>query len=149
MAASDPKAPFGVIQTKERCATLSSIDKQLVPRITVKKLIIALVSAMTLMFVGVTAYRLLSPKVVVTNHSGFPIQEVTLNLPTSRVTFGAVEPGGTSTIYYSLQKGSGTLDYRVQVNDIAHNGSLPYSDSGEFGRVIHIEVDAQGLVTVN
>jgi hypothetical protein len=104
---------------------------------------------MTLMFVGVTAYRLISPKVVVTNQSGFPIQEVTLNLPNSRVTFGAVEPGGTSTIYYSPQKKSGTLDYRVQVNDIAHNGSLPYSDSGEFGRVIQIEVDAQGLVTVD
>ena len=114
-----------------------------------KKLIIALVSVTTLMLVGVTAYRLLSPKVVVTNYSSFPIQEVTLNLPASRVTFGAVEPGSTSTIYYSLRKRSGTLDYRVQVNDIAQNGSLPYSDSGEFGRVIQIEVDAQGLVTVN
>jgi hypothetical protein len=114
-----------------------------------KKLIIALVSTIALMFVGVTAYRLLSPKVVVTNQSRFPIQEVTLDLPTSRVTFGAVEPGGTSTIYYSLQKRSGTLDYQVQINDIAHNGSLPYSDSGEFGRVIQIEVDTQGVVTVN
>ena len=116
---------------------------------TLKKLIIALVSAMTIMFAGVTAYRLLSPKVVVTNQSSFPIQEVTLNLPTSRVTFGAIEPGGTSTIYYSLQKRSGTLDYRVQVNDIAHNGSLPYSGSEEYGRVIQIEVDSQGFVTVN
>ena len=78
-----------------------------------KKLIIALVSAMTLMFVGVTAYRLLSPKVVVTNHSGFPIQEVTLNLPTSRMIFGAVEPGGTSTIYYSRQKRITTVWYHA------------------------------------
>ena len=114
-----------------------------------KKLIIALVFAMTLMFVGVTAYRLLSPKVVVINQSSFPIQDVTLNLPSSRVTFGAIEPGSTSTIYYSLQKMSGSLDYRVQVNDIAHKGSLPYSDSGEFGRVIQVEVDAKGFVTVN
>ncbi len=104
---------------------------------------------MTLMFVGLTAYRLLSPKVVVTNQSSFPIQGVTLNLPTSRVTFGAVEPGRTSTIYYTLQRRSGTLDYQVRVNDIAHSGSLPYSDSGEFGRVIQVEVDAQGFVTVN
>ena len=101
------------------------------------------------MFVGVTAYCLLSPRVEVTNKSSFPIQEVTLDLPTSRVTFGAVEPGGTSTIYYSLQKRGGTLDYQLQINDIAHNGSLPYSDSGELGRVIQIEVDAQGFVTVN
>ena len=84
-----------------------------------------------------------------TNKSSFPIQEVTLDLPTSRVTFGAIEPGGTSTIYYSLQKRGGTLDYQLQINDIAHNGSLPYSDSGELGRVIQIEVDAQGFVTVN
>jgi hypothetical protein len=114
-----------------------------------KKLIIALVSAMTLMFVGVTAYRLLTPKVVVINQSSSAIQEVTLNLPTSRVTFGTIEPGGTSTIYYSRQKMSGTLDYRIQVNDIVHSGSLPYSDSGEHGRVIQIEIDAQGFVTVN
>ena len=125
------------------------IEKPLVRTTTVKKLIIALVTAMTLMAVSVTAYRLLSPRVVVTNHSGFPVQEVTLNLPASRVSFGAVEPGGTSTIYYSLQKTSGTLEYRVQVNDIAQIGSLPYSDSGEFGRVIQIDVDAKGLVTVN
>ena len=84
-----------------------------------------------------------------TNESSFPIQEVTLNLPISRVTFGAVEPGSTLTIYYSLQKKSGTLDYRLRVNGIAHNGSLPYSDSGEFGRVIQVKVDAQGFVTVN
>ena len=129
--------------------TLSSIDTQLFLCVTLKRLVVALVLTMTLMFVGVTAYRLLSPKVVVTNQSSFPIQEVTLDLPTSRVTFGVVEPGGTSTIYYSLQKKSGTLDYRLKINDIVRNGSLPYSDSGEFGRVIQIEVDAQGFLTVN
>ncbi len=99
------------------------------------------------MFVGISAYRFLSPKVVVKNQSSFPIQEATLSLPVSGVTFGAVEPGGTSTIYYSPQKISGTLDYSVQVNGIAHKGSLPYSDSGEYRRVIQIEVDAEGLVT--
>ena len=104
---------------------------------------------MTLMFGGVIAYRLLSPKVVVINQSSFAIQEVTLSLPSSRVTFGAVEPGGTSTIYYSPQNRSGTLNYSVQVNDMPHNGSLPYAGSGEYGRVIKIEVDAQGIVTVN
>lgn len=114
-----------------------------------KKLIIALASAVALMFGGVIAYRLLSPKVVVINQSSFAIQEVTLDLPSSRVSFGAVKPGSTSTIYYSAQKKSGTLNYRVQVNDIAHDGTLPYSDSGEYGRVIRVEVDAQGIVTVN
>ncbi len=111
-----------------------------------KKVVIPLVAA-TLIFVGVSAYHFLRPKVVVKNQSSFPIQEATLSLPASGVTFGAVEPGGTSTIYYSPQKVSGTLDYSVQVNDIAHSGSLPYSDSGEYGRVIQIEVDAQGLVS--
>ena len=105
--------------------------------------------AASLIFLGVSAYHFLSPRVVVKNQSSFPIQEVTLDLPTSRVTFGVVEPGGTSTIYYSLQKKSGTLDYRLKINDIVRNGSLPYSDSGEFGRVIQIEVDAQGFLTVN
>ena len=104
---------------------------------------------MTLMFGGVIAYRLLSPKVEVINQSSFAIQEVTLNLPSSRVTFGAIEPGSTATIFYSTQKKSGTLDYSVRVNDIMHNGSLPYSDSGEYGRVIRIEVDTQGTVAVN
>ena len=101
------------------------------------------------MVVGVTAYRLSSPKVVVINRSSFPIQEITLNLPTSRVSFGAIEPGGTSTIYYSPQNQSGTLNYSVQVNDMPHHGSLPYADSAEYGRVIQIEVDARGNVTVN
>ena len=114
-----------------------------------KKFIIVLVSATILVFVGVTAYRLLSPKVVVINRSSLPIQEVTLDLPSSRVTFGAVEPGGTSTIYYSRQNQSGTLNYSVQVNDIPHTGSLSYADSSEYGRVIKIEVDARGIVTVN
>jgi hypothetical protein len=113
-----------------------------------KKSVISLVSAVTLMIVGITAYRLLSPRVVVINQSNFPVQEVTLSLPSSRVTFGVIEPGDTSTIYYSLQKRSGSLDYQVQVNDITHTGSLPYSDAEEYGRVIRIEVDAQGLVTV-
>lgn len=113
-----------------------------------KKSVILLASAVTLMFVGVTVYRLLSPKVFVTNQSRYPVQEVTLSLPSSRVTFSAIEPGATSTIYYSPQKKSGSLDYQVQVNDIIHTGSLPYSDAAEYGRVIQIEVDAQGLVTV-
>jgi hypothetical protein len=116
--------------------------------ISLKKSVVLLASAVTLMFVGVTAYRLLSPKVVVTNQSRYQVQEVTLSLPSSRVTFGAIEPGDTSTIYYSAQKKSGSLDYQVQVNDITHTGSLPYSDAGEYGRVIRIEVDAEGLVTV-
>ena len=105
-------------------------------------------SAATLTVVGFTAYHFISPKVVVINRSSLPIQEVTLNLPTSRVTFSAVEAGGTSTVYFSPQKQSGELYYSVRVNDISHDGTLPYTDSTEYGRVIRIEVDAQGLVIV-
>jgi hypothetical protein len=113
-----------------------------------KKFIVVLVAAATLTVVGFTAYRFLSPKVVVINRSSFPIQEVTLNLPTSRVTFAAVEAGDTSTIYFSPQKLRGELYYSVQVNDISHDGTLLYADSTEYGRVIRIEVDTQGTVIV-
>lgn len=107
-----------------------------------------LASAATLTVVGFAAYHFLSPKVVVVNRSNFPIQEVILHLPTSRVTFAAVEAGGTSTIYFSPQKQSGELYYSVQVNDIAHVGTQPYTDTAEYGHVIKIEVDAQGTVIV-
>ena len=114
-----------------------------------KKIIVVAVAVTALVLVGIAAYRFLSPKVVVTNKSGFPIEEVALTLPASRVVFGAVEPGGSSTIYYSRQEQSGTLIYSVLVNDKSHNGSLPYAGSAEFGRVIRIVVDARGVVTVN
>ena len=112
-----------------------------------KNAVIPIVSATTLIVVGVAAYHFLSPKVVVINRSSVPIQEATIRLPASGMTFGAVEPGGTSTIYYSPQQVSGTLNYSVQVMDTAQSDSLPYSDSGEYGRVIQIEIDAEGSVT--
>jgi hypothetical protein len=106
------------------------------------------VLVVALALVGLAVYHFLSPKVIVTNRSGYPIEEVTLSLPTNRVVFSAIKPDTEASIYYSPQSRSGKLHYSIQVNDTAHEGSLPYSDSTEYGRVIRIDVDPEGLVKV-
>ncbi len=85
---------------------------------------------------------------MVTNRSGYPIEEVILSFPASRVVFAAIEPDSKASIYYSPQGRSGELRYSVRVNDTVHEGSQPYSDLKEYGRVIRIDIDPEGLVKV-
>lgn len=127
---------------------LSSIVNRSTPSRPIKKIIVALGLVVALALVGLAVYHFVSPKIIVTNRSGHPIEEVTLIFPASRVVFAAIEPDSTASIYYSPQGRSGKLRYSIRVNDTTHEGSQPYSDLKEYGRVIRIDIGPEGLVKV-
>ncbi|MEP0202657.1 MAG: hypothetical protein ABJ084_00935 [Halioglobus sp.] len=114
-----------------------------------KKLAVAVLSITALILIGIAAYYCTSPKVVIENRSSVPVHEAIVYLPGSQLSFDPIKPGEKSTIYYSPQKQSGQLKYSMRVNGIPQTGALPYSGSPEYGRVIHIEVDELGAVTVS
>jgi hypothetical protein len=114
-----------------------------------KKLLIIVVVATTLIAGGVIGYRFLSPKVIIENLSESAIEEVIVVLPTSRVAFTEIVPGGTGTIYFGLQEHGGNIQYSVRVGGVVRTGTQPYAVSGQIGRKIHIQIDPDGSVSAD
>ena len=91
----------------------------------------------------------MSPKVVIKNGSSTLVHQTVVYLPSSQLTFDPVKPGEELTIYYSPQKRSGELKYSLKVNGSLQTGALLYGGLPDYGRVIHLEVDKLGAVTVS
>ena len=114
-----------------------------------KKLVIIVVVATTLIAGGVVGYRFLLPKVIIENLSDSPIEEVIVVLPTSRVTFAEIAPGSTATIYFGLQEHGGNIQYSVRIGGIVRAGTQPYAVSGQIGRKIQIQIYPDGSVNAD
>lgn len=80
----------------------------------VKKLLKVLAIAGVLAVAGVFALRLASPEIRVENRSAMAIAELVVQLPSSRVSFGPVQPGTDSGIYYSARQAEGQYAYAVR-----------------------------------
>ena len=114
-----------------------------------KKLIIIVVVATTIIAGSLVGYRFTSPKVIVENLSDVPIEKVVVSLPTSRVSFAEIAPGSTSIIYFSRQDHGGNIQYSVRVGGIVHTGIESYAVSGQIGRKIRIQISPDGSVNVD
>ena len=114
-----------------------------------KKLVVIIVIATTIIVGGVVGYRFSSPKVIIENLSDSPIEEVIVILPTSRVSFAEIAPGSTSTIYFSPQEHGGNIQYSFRVGEIVVAGTQPYAVSGQIGRKIQIQIYPDGSVNVD
>lgn len=96
-----------------------------------------------LTLVGVFAYRLVSPEIVVANESAAVVMEVVVQLPSNRVVFGSVSPGMQSAIYYSSDQADGTYDYTFTFNGAPdETGSCGYVTAGEYGKRVTLLVTA-------
>lgn len=112
-----------------------------------KKLAIILTVLVALGGMGVIAYRLASPEIIVANVSGSTIQEVIIELPSNRIVFGAIQPGTESTIYYSTTQGDGVYSYSISlVGAPPLVGSCGYVTNSEFGKRVLLVVSGKGPV---
>jgi len=71
---------------------------------------VALICTLSLPLVGLAAYFgyfFVSPSVTVINASSDGISKVIVTLPSSRLDFGGLEPGGKNTIYFSISQADG------------------------------------------
>lgn len=79
-----------------------------------KKLLKGLAIVGVLAVAGVFAFRLASPEIRVENRSAMLIPELVVQLPSSRVSFGPIQPGTDSGIYYSARQAGGQYAYVVR-----------------------------------
>lgn len=71
---------------------------------------VALISSLSLAVIVLAAYFgyfFISPSVTVINSSSDDVLRMIVTLPSSRLDFGALEPGGRNTIYYSITQADG------------------------------------------
>lgn len=114
-----------------------------------KKLLVIVVVAATIIAGSVVGYHFLSPKVIVENLSDAPIEEVVVKLPSSRVSFAEIAPGSTSIIYFMPQDRGGNIQYLVRVGGVVRTGTQPYAASGQIGRKIRIQIYPDGSINVD
>ncbi len=71
---------------------------------------VALVTIVTLVTVSLGAYFsyfFVSPNITVVNSSRDEVSRMVVTLPSSRLDFGRLKPGGENTIYYSITQADG------------------------------------------
>ncbi|MCJ7558436.1 MAG: hypothetical protein MUP90_16195 [Gammaproteobacteria bacterium] len=100
-----------------------------------------------LTLVGVFAYRLVSPEIVVVNESATVLNEVVVQLPYSRVVFGPIPADSESAIYYSASQIGGTYRYTVEfAGGRQVSGSCGTVKQDEYGKQLKILVTRSGSV---
>lgn len=109
-----------------------------------KPVLACIVGAFAAITAGVAAYRTMSPKILVSNYSEHAASEVTFNLPDNRVTFSALPPGSSATIYFNRQHNGGSISYELWLNEHRITGSRTYPIDHQFGRTIHLHIDSSG-----
>lgn len=106
-----------------------------------KKSLIALAVLVGLSAAAVVAYRLASPEIVVANVSRSTIDEVIIQLPSSRVAFGALPPGTESAIYHAASQADGTYRYAVRFADgQVLEGNCGCVTNADHGKLLQIVV---------
>lgn len=94
-------------------------------------------------------YYFISPKAVVSNLSNTNYDELIITLPSSRISFGPVEPQSSNTILFSRQNQSGTGSYSLINADTELFGSdFSYEEGSELGRVLRFTIDSSGQVSI-
>jgi hypothetical protein len=115
----------------------------------VRKVLKYFVGIAALVGLAAFAYHAASPKVVLTNLSGTTFEELVVNLPGSRVSFGPIPPQAYDTIYFSRQDNGGTVIYSLRDEaGVVAAGAVEYSASGQLFRVISVTIKADGSVSV-
>ena len=79
-----------------------------------KKLLRGLAIAALMVVAGVFVFRLFSPEIRIDNRSARIISEVVIRLPSSGVSFGPIQGGTESVIYYSARQREGRYAYSVR-----------------------------------
>ncbi|MDF2177745.1 hypothetical protein P2G88_05735 [Aliiglaciecola sp. CAU 1673] len=76
--------------------------------------------ALALAILALTAYygsAFILPSVTVENSSTFAIEEVRVELPSSGLNFGSIEPGQRNTLHYSLKQAEGVYQYQIKFKE--------------------------------
>ena len=80
-------------------------------------------------------YFILMPQVKIENISGELVKYVEVTLPSSNLVFGPIAMGSIHTIYYSLDQGDGTYQYRVVYEAGGETaGECGYVTANEIGK---------------
>jgi len=100
----------------------------------VRKLSLILFAVIVVLGLAFVAYRHASPKIVLVNESSGSYDELIVNLPSSRVSFGPVLPNESATIYFSHQAvdGVATLGLISDGNTVSE-GEFAYNRERQWG----------------
>lgn len=114
-----------------------------------KKLLILVACTPVIIGVGLAGYHFLSPKAELANESGMSYDELVIELPTSRVSFGPIPPDSRQTIYFHRQQRGGVANYALYAGrrQVAE-GQFEYRSEGELGRVLHFVIGTNGSVEI-
>ena len=105
------------------------------------------VVALALLVAAVIGYRLASPEIVVTNRSSSRIDEIVIQLPSSRVSFDAIEPGASSTIFYSVDQVDGVCKYVAKLDSGRMvDGQCGHVTNSQYGKRIELTILITGEV---
>lgn len=103
--------------------------------------------ALALLVAGVIGYRLASPEIVVTNRSSSRIDGIVIQLPSSRISFDAIEPGASSTIFYSVDQADGVCKYVAKLDSGRMvEGQCGYVTNSQYGRRVELTMLVTGEV---
>ena len=115
-----------------------------------KRLIYLTLILILLIVIVVKGYLFAKPKVIFTNLSENRIDEFQLQLPTSRIVIGPVEPGGHEIVYFSFQETSGETSYSVRYAEfIADSKSTYYESAGQLFRKYEFIFHPDGGVEID
>ena len=93
------------------------------------------------LIIGVMISRLVSPEIVIANAGSIPVREVIVQLPSSRVVFGAVQSGGESAIYYGASQADGAYEYSVLLEDgSSWSGRCGYVTDSDHGKRLRLTI---------
>ena len=112
-----------------------------------KKLAFTITGLVALGAIGIFAYTLVSPEIVIVNSSASTLQEVIVQLPSNRIVFGEIQPDSKSTIYYSATQSDGEYSYSVSFKGAPPLvGSCGSVTDSEFGKRLQLVVLRNGSV---
>ena len=115
-----------------------------------KKAIMFFAAILVSLVSTVMAYHLLTPKVIFNNHSSINIDELVVQLPTSRISMGPVSPTTSQTIYFSRQEEAGSVTYHLLVNgDKAFQGEIGYPIESQTALTFEFNLSADEQLSVD
>lgn len=113
-----------------------------------RKALIFTATVFVILGVGFLGYLAITPRIVLINESTKAYDEFVVALPSSRVSFGPIEPASSESIYFSKQSIGGTVQYSLllQGKELAH-GTLPFDVNGQSFRSIRFVIGADGAIS--
>jgi len=100
-----------------------------------RRLLIGVLIVACISLAGLFVYLQAVPKIIVINQTDHMIDEVEVELPSSRVVFDGISPGKESTILYSARQSDGAYQYSVRFfSDQNLTGECGDVTSTQFGK---------------